>query len=263
MSLSTVLTKAQQRVDDDKTALNSGNAAAADLVVAQSILDSLAGVGDMAKAQGDAANARVAAAGATSTTTAAAIAQVRTALSAAPFNLTTNKEKKLTKAVTDAAYQADFDAVQTAKSTLATDTLAAADARIDTEASRQKVLARIKVLSQWVDVPESAIAATVPLLKQAPGNVAGGDLARAWWAINQASIYLALVDNAATAKAVTNAVKDLKKQADDYADKLDASITADGAVTVDATALAAAVKTLADKTKTTQADIIAVVQAGL
>jgi hypothetical protein len=80
MTLSTVLTKAQQRVDDDNAALKSGGAAATDLVTAQAILDAINGVSDMAQAQGDAANARVAAASSVSATTAVATAAIRTAL---------------------------------------------------------------------------------------------------------------------------------------------------------------------------------------
>ena len=263
MTLSTVLTKAQQRVDDDNAALKSGGTAAADLVTAQAILDAINGVSDMAQAQGDAANARVAAASSASATTAVAITAIRTALGNAPFNLTITQEKKLTKVVTTAAYQADFDNVQTAKTTLATDTLLAADARIDAEASRQKVLARVKVLSQWVDVPESAIGAAGPLVKQATTNVGAADLAHAWWAITQANAYLAVVDKAATAKAVSDAVKDLKKQADDYADKLDASITADATVAADQTNLTTLTQTLASKTSATDAGLVTAVQAGL
>lgn len=263
MSLSSVLTKAQQRVDDDNTALKNGSAAAADLPAAQAVLDAVNEVSNSSQGQSDAATARLAAAKASAATAATIATQVHDALVAAPFNLTSTQEKKLTKAVTDAGYATDFGNVQTALTTLATDSLTAADAQADLVASRQKVVARVKVLSQWLAVAETAIGQATPLIQLASVAVSANDLASAWWAMTQANNYLTVVNATGTSKAVTAAITDLKKQAEDYAAKLDASLAAAAAVAADVTALTGFQQALGTKSSATGAALTTLVSAGL
>lgn len=244
MTLITLRATIQQRVDDDKGQISQSAVAQADLLVAEALLAATSEIGDMVSQQATAATARVAAALAASTAAAQTVTNIRNALTTA-FGLDAAKKAKLDKAFTDANYQTDFDAVQTAISSLATDSLGVADARIDAEASRQKVLARAAILAQWLAIPQGSIAATKPLMALAQSATEASDLATASWATTIVDKYLAVVDDADTAKAVSDAVKDLTDQADDYADKLDAWITAVGTVASDATALDEAKQTLA------------------
>ena len=263
MSVTSVLTKVQKRVDDDKTALQGGNAAAADLPAAQAVLADITNVRSTEQSQGAAATARFNAAKAAATAATATITPLTTALSAAPFNLTAVKKGKLTTAVTAATYGTVFADVQTSMKTLATDSLAAADAQIDLAASRQKVMARVTALTQWVAVAETAIGQVGPLVQQANTGIGAKDLARAWWAITQANSYLAVVTDAATATAVTAAITALTNQADAYAAALDASLTAETTVSSDLTALAARQAALAANTASTGAALAVLVNAGL
>ena len=244
MTLITVLATLQQRVSDDTSTISQSAAAQADLAIAKALLGSATEIGDMVSQQSTTAAARVGAALTASTAAAAIVTNIRNALTTA-FSLDAAKKAKLDKAFSDANYQSDFDAVQAAIATLATDALAAADAKIDLETSRQKVLARVAILAQWLAIPEGSLAATKPLMARSTSAADASDLATAWWATAIVDKYLAVVGDLNTAKAVSDAVQDLSAQADDYADKLDAWIAAVATVASDATALDQAKQTLA------------------
>jgi hypothetical protein len=253
----------QQRVATDQAAVATGGAAAADLPLAQAVLADITSVNTTEQSQDAGATTRLNAAKSASTAAAATITALTTAIQGAPLSLTNQQAQKLDAIVTTANYATAFSDVVTALRTLATDSVTAAEAKIDLAASRQKVMARAKALSDWVAVAEWAIGQAGPLVTQATAAVSAGDLAGAWWAIGQANTLLSVVDDATTSSDVTTAITDLGTTADAYATDLSASLAADQTVAADMTTLAAKRQALAVNVSAIQASLVALVRAGL
>ena len=263
MSLASVITAAQTRVTNDQTALTNGGVAGADLPAAQAILNALNDVQALETAQEAGATARV-----TAATTAGAdvttnkIPALNTSMaSVTPKGLTLARDMTLTTAVATTTYTADLGHVQSTLKTLIADTLTAADAQVDLDASRKKVTNRTNALTQWVAIAEGAYGKVGSLLAASSAAIAINDLAHAWWAVAQAKACLAVISDPTLATALTTAKQAVTDQCEDYAVKVSAKVTADSAVAADLSLLGGYKTALATSTAAADAAVVTAVHA--